>query len=182
MCDPVTIGAIAVSAAMSIGGTVMANSQQNKMIERGAENANKKTIFDYEQITNQSKDEQDASATEKLQRQLQTARQRGQIAVAQGDAGVGGNSSLMVMNNSIMQERADLDVLESNRSGRIRGINSTMQGIDIGATGEAANLEASAPGGMGSMLSYGAAGIQGGMSGYSMGKGLKKILPSKTGE
>lgn len=179
MCNP-ALAVMAVTAIASAATTVMGNNAQNKALEAQAAQANIKTQFDYDQLTNQATDVNDASAQEKLNRQLQTARQRGQVAVAQGDAGVGGNSSLMVMNNTIMQERMDMDVLEGNRAGQIRNINSTMAGEGIGAQGEYEATKAKTMGTGAQLMAAGMSGASGAASGYKMGTTLAKIGPGSS--
>ena len=171
MCNPVMMATTALSIVTQAVGV----RGRNKAIRQGAINANEKARFDYSMLERQAKDVQDATAQESLQRQLQTARQRGQIAVAQGAAGVGGNSSLMVMNNAIMQERMDMDVIETNSEGRLRKIGDTMRSIHMGNVFTAQNARNAMPGASTQLLNLGMTGLSAGITGYRFGKSLKKI-------
>jgi len=168
MCSP----AIAFMAIGAIGPMVQsftATQAQNEQAEAEAQAANKAASYDYQTLAEQRGEIDEQAAADKLQRQLQTQREHGRIAVAMGEAGVGGNSAMRVMNNAIMQGTYDTSIIEANRASKARQINREIGAVHARAEGRVniAKSKTISPA-MGA-LQLGFAGISGGAAGYSFG-------------
>jgi len=170
MCSPTAFMVISTIAAMA--QSYMATKAQNKQAEAQAEAANKAASYDYQTLAEQRGEVDEQAAADKLQRQLQTRREHGRITVAMGEAGVGGNSAMRVMNNAIIQGSYDTSIIEANRAAKARQINREMGSVHARAEGRVniAKSQTISPG-MGA-LRLGFAGISGGASGYTMGKSM----------
>ena len=171
MCAP-ALAMMVVSTVMAVGSSVMATNATNKQAEAEGVAANKAASYDYQKLADQRGEVDEASAAEKLQRQLQTKREHGRIAVAAGEAGVGGSSAMRVMNNAIMQGSSDMSVLEANRASKARQINSEVDSVHATNEGRVNIAESkSISSGAGAMSAL-FAGVKGGAEGYSAGKSM----------
>ena len=170
MCDPTTI-AIGMTL-MSAYGAMQAGKAQNTMAEATAENAHAAARFDYQQLSEQRDEVDEVAAQNKFQRQLQTAREQGTIAVAQGEAGVGGSSAMKVMNNAVMQGGYDISVIEANRMSKARQIVAKKFAVHAAAKGATNIAEAQIVSPGQQAVNIGIAGVQGYMTGKDLGKSM----------
>ena len=170
MCNPMIM--MAGMAALQMGQSVISTNAQNEQAEASAAAANRAASYDYQQLAEQKGEVDQQAAQEKLQRQLQTAREHGRIAVAQGEAGVGGNSSLRVLNNALMQGSFDIGVIEANRGSKTRQIMAEVDSVhakNVSRVNQAESNTVSS--GMG-FLNAGLAGVSGAATGYTMGQSM----------
>lgn len=179
MCNPMAFAI--VSMAMSAASTVITTNRQNKMAENQGEAAVENTKSAYGQLLDKQLQTDEAATHDKLQRQLQGARERGRILVAQGQAGVGGNSSLRVLNNAMLQESYDQGVIEANQEGATGQIRNEMYGAyTAGKSGvNMADASAYSQGTQYAMIGMNSA--EGFASGYQTGQSFSKVKPIKTG-
>lgn len=167
MCNPAVIP-IAM-AVMSAAATAYGQSQQNKATKAQAEAATEAGQLDVQQLKTQMEQTNDAATREKLQRQLQTARERATIRVSQGEAGVaGGQSSIRVLNNSIMQGSMDVSTIEANRANSVDQSKAGVLATDAKTRGRINTANAGRSSGLMSGLLIGGSGVQGAMSGMEM--------------
>lgn len=129
MCDLVTGLAIASSAA-SIGGQAMAGRAQAKSIGRNAK------------IRAQQAGD---AATERLGQRVKEARaRRARARVAAGEAGVGGQSFEMMLQDSIGQQNRDAAKIAKNARWEAKGIRSAAAaktaGLGVNGLTAAAHL------------------------------------------
>lgn len=167
MCEPTTI-AIGMML-MSAYGAMQAGEQANDMAEATAENAHAAASFNYDQLTQQRTEVDEVAAQDKFQRQLQTAREHGTIAVASGEAGVGGTSVMKVINNATMQGRYDISVIEANRTSKARQIVAKKFSVHAAAKGATNVAEAQIQSPFTQAVNIGVAGAQGYMTGKALG-------------
>jgi hypothetical protein len=175
MCYPIIIpiAMAAVSAAASAYGVV----QQNKAMKLQAEEASKAEGLDLSRLTARSEEESDAAAQEKLQRELQTQRERGRIRVAQGEAGVTGPTTLRVLSSSLRQGAMDVSVIEANRLAKIEQLQYDRMGVSAKAESRRAGAQAG-------FVSPGLAALQitgSAAEGYAAGSSLTAGLGSGAG-
>jgi hypothetical protein len=170
MCSP-TLLAVGMGG-MQMMGTLMKNKATNEAAESSAVSANRAASYDYQQLMAKAGETDEQAAQDKLQRQLQTKREHSTIAVAMGEAGVSGNSSLRVLNNSLMQGSFDEGVIEANRESKQRQILGEVDAThatNVGRVNEAESQTIDpALGAMNAVM----AGAEGGFTGYSMGKSM----------
>ena len=171
MCSPT----LAMMAVMTVGSMVQsytATTAQNKQAEAEGEAASKAASYDYQTLAEERGEVDEQAAADKLLRQLQTQREHGRIAVAMGEAGVGGKSAMRVMHNTLMQGSYDTSIIEANRASKARQINREIGAVHARAEGRinVSKSQTISPG-MGAMQ-LGLAAISGGASGYTMGKSL----------
>lgn len=110
MCEPTTAAMMIISAA-----TTAANiAAQNRQAAAEEKAANEAAYQDY--LTLQDRMYQDSNRfnLQALERQRQAARDRAQIAVAAGEAGVGGNSLLRMLNQSLFKQAYDIGIHQAN--------------------------------------------------------------------
>lgn len=174
MCDPATITLISTltMSGMQMMSSVQGIKAQNERAEAQSKSANLAASYDYQQLATKSLETDEQAAQDKLQRQLQAKREHSTIAVAMGEAGVTGNSSLRVLNNSLMQSSYDVGVIEANRLSKqrqIRGEVDTTQAKNISRHEEAESQTISP--GLGAMSTI-LTGVEGGMTGYTFGSSL----------
>ena len=170
MCNPVFLAA--GMSIMQVGQTMMGINSQNEMAEAEGEAANMAASYDYQKLAEQKGEVDEQAAQEKLQRQLQTAREHGRISVAQGEAGVGGNSSLRVLNNTLMQGSYDTGIIEANRGSKVGQIMSEVDSVHAKNVGRVNIAKSKTTSSGMAMLQIGMAGVGGAAEGYSMGKSL----------
>ncbi len=175
MCEPTTI-AFGL-ALMSAYGAMQLGKAQNNMAEATAENAHAAARFDYQQLSEQRDEIDEVAAQNKFQRQLQTVREQGTIAVAQGEAGVGGSSAMKVMQNAVMQGGYDISVIEANRVTKARQVVAKKFAVHAAAKGATNVAQAQTVSQGQQAMNIGISGVQG----YMMGKDLgKSIFGGKT--
>jgi hypothetical protein len=178
MCNPIVFAA--AMATMSVVQSIMQTNAQNELAESQVEAANKAASFDYQQLALEKSEEDEAAMHDKLQRQLQTAREHSRVMVAQGEAGVSGNSTLRVLNNVLMQGSYDTGVIEANRASKARQIQAQVESVHSTNVGRVNQAEASTVSpGMG-LFQAGMAGISGGTSGYSLGSSFSNPFKGRT--
>jgi hypothetical protein len=163
---------MAMTSLMSVVGSITQSKQQNKMAEAQANAARSAAMFDFSQLTQQGLETDEAAAQQKLQRQLQTQRELGTIITAQGEAGVGGKSSLRVMGSAIMQGSYDVAVIEANRASKARQTIATAEGVRAKAEGRINQAKASTVSRGAGITSAFMAGVSGAAKGYSMGTSM----------
>ncbi len=167
MCEPTTI-AIGL-ALMSAYAAQQQGKMTNDMAVATAENANAAASFNYDQLSAQRGEVDEKAAQDKLQRQLQTAREHGTIAVAAGEAGVGGNSVMKVMNNVRMQGQYDISVIEANRTSKARQIVAKKFSVHAAAKGVVNVAKTTMESPLTQTVNIGVAGVQGYMVGKELG-------------
>jgi len=172
MCNPVALGA--VMGGLQMVSSMMATNAQNEQAEAQAEAANKAASYDYQQLAAQKMEEDEQSAQEKLQRQLQTAREHSRISVAMGEAGVTGTSGLRILNNTLMQGSYDIGVIEANRASKARQIMSQVDAVHAQNVGRVNQAEANTVSSAMGFLNAGLAGVSGAAEGYTMGESFFK--------
>lgn len=168
MCDPMTM--MVVMGVMATAQSMIATNAQNQLAEEEGKATVSAATYDYQQLAEQRSEVDEKAAQEKLQRQLQTAREHGRIAVAVGEAGVGGTSTMRVMNNAFMQGSYDVSVIEANRMSKARQITSEMGAVQAKAKGRINIAKSKSVSRGAGLFQAGMAGISGGASGYMMGK------------
>lgn len=171
MCEPATIMGLGMMALSAYGAKVQGDAA-NDMAEATIENAHAAARYDYDQLSEQRREVDEKAAQDKFQRQLQTEREHGTIAVAAGEAGVGGTSVMKVMNNATMQGGYDTSVIEANRASKARQIVAKKFSVHAaakGATNVARSQIQSVPT---QALNIGVAGVSGYMAGSSLGTSL----------
>lgn len=170
MCNPIALAAGGL--IMSAGTTAMQIKSNNDYAEALAEQADKAAALDYGLLAGQQQDIADQTAHEKLQRQLQTMREQGRIAVAQGEAGVAGNSALAELANATFQGAYDTSIIESNSRTKIadniasqRKVASNLESRYLSARSYQTDPGTSA-------LMIASSGASGATSGYTLGKAV----------
>jgi len=181
MCSPTLM--MVGMAAMSMAQSAIATNAQNDQAEAEGEAANRAASYDYQQLAAEKSELDEQAAHEKLKRQLQTRREHGRLAVAQGEAGVGGNSTMRILNNSMMQGSFDVGVIEANRASKARQITAGVDSTHARNQGRINMAEASSVSQGAGILNMGMAGVSGGAEGYMMGKSMfsGKTMATKTG-
>ena len=185
MCDPIFIGG--TTALLSGITSSLTIGEQNANARAQGEAANRAALTDYERIQARAGEISAASAQDKLKRNLQTARERAKLKVAQGEAGIAGNSSLRELNNSLFESSFDKSVIEANRKSELAQLQASARGVE--ATNKSrvnqANSMISAP--LVSALTIGGSMVQSGLAGYSLGDKLfegasdpAKFIPHRT--
>jgi len=159
---------------MKMGQSLMATNAQNKAAQAQTESANLAASYDYQQLTEERHEADEQAAQEKFQRQLQTQREHGRLMVATGEAGVGGNSTLRVLNNAILQGSYDESVIEANRLSKARQVRAKKDSVHATAQSRVNAAKASTISPMMGAMKAGLAGAKGGAQGYMMGKSLFK--------
>ena len=170
MCNPMAlmIGMAMVSAVQQNE----ANRATNKAASAEGASANLAASYNYQQLKQEGQEDSEEAAQKKFQRQIQTERELGTIMVAAGEGGVGGNSVLRLMNNTMLQGTYDSSVIEANRESKAKQLQAEADGVYANAKGRVnvARAKSISPS-MGAM-NTGMSAIQGGAQGYSMGKSL----------
>lgn len=167
MCHP------AYYVVMALVSAYQAKTQSdatNDMAVATAENANAAAKFNYDQLSIQRDEVDEVAAQNKLQRQLQTQREHGTLAVASGEAGVGGTSVMKVMSNAVMQGSYDISVIEANRMSKARQIVAKKFSTHAAAKGAVNVAEGQIVSPTSQAVNVGVAGAQGYMTAYSMGQ------------
>ena len=167
MCDPVTL--MIVMGTMQMMSKAQEIKASNKMARQEGVAAHKAASFDYQQLTAKRQETDEQAAQEKLQRQLQTKREHGRIAVATGEAGVGGSSPIKVMGNALMQGSYDVSVIEANRSSKARQIIAEKKAVHAKAEYRTNVAKAKTDSPTLGAMQISMAVLQGGMPGYMMG-------------
>lgn len=162
-----------IMAIGSMATSVMANQKQNEVAESQAEASNKATGFEYATAAMQQGEIDEKRSHEMFQRRLQTERERAMLKVAQGEAGVGGNSSVVALNNVLLQGKMDERRIQVGGASEIGAVRNKMFGADLTNQGRIMNatLEAGDP--MNNMITAGLNAAGAGASGYSMGTSMK---------
>jgi len=171
MCNPAVIPIVMM--AVTAAGKGIQQIQTNQMAGQAAEEAHKHAGFNYQQLISEAEETNDAAAQDKLQRQLQGLRERGRIAVAQGEAGVGGNSSLKAINNAKLQESMDVGVIEANRGSAQRKIASDVTSTKMQLESRINTAKSQVVGLPMMLLTAGMAGTSGYMAGHDLSSALK---------
>jgi hypothetical protein len=171
--------------AISAAAAAYQVKQTNENMERQAEEASKAEGLDMSRLAARSEEENDAAAQEKLQRELQTQRERGRIRVAQGESGVSGSTTLRVLDTSLRQGAMDVSVMEANRLSKQDQMNFDKMGVGNKADSRRAAAQAGFVSPGLAALQIGGAGASGYASGVGMisggttsGAGTKKTQPS----
>lgn len=170
MCEPTTIAMGMM--LMSAYSAKVAGDQANDMAQVTAENAHAAASFNYDQLSAQRTEVDEVAAQNKFQRKLQTAREHGTIAVASGEAGVGGASVMKVMNSATMQGRYDISVIEANRTSKARQIVAKKFSVHAAAKGATSVAQAQIQSPVTQAINIGVAGAQGYMTGKALGTSL----------
>ncbi|TES90511.1 MAG: hypothetical protein E3J94_04935 [Desulfobacteraceae bacterium] len=153
--------------------TTMDIQAGNKAAAKAGAAANKAASYDYQQLTTKRQEIDEAAAQQKFQRQLQTKREHAQIAVATGEAGVGGLSPMKIMQNAIMHGTYDISVIEANRISKARQVIAQKHGVHARAESRVETAKASVTSPTMALLKIGTSTIGAGMQGYMMGSSFK---------
>lgn len=172
MCHPAVVP-IAL-ALVSAAATAYSVNQSNKTNKAMAEAANEAAGLDMARLQAGSDQVNSKSAQEKLQREMQTQRERARIRVSQGESGVSGQSSLRVLNNSLMQGSFDIGILEANRVNSQDQLNADRMDVSAGNKGRVNQANAGMTSGpMAALMIGGSAGSAYASSGGSFGSTTK---------
>lgn len=162
-------------AIMSAATTAVTIRQQNKVADAQAEAAEKAAQLDNQQLADQAIEINEQAAQEKLQRQLQTARERGRIMAIQGEAGVQGISPLAVLNASLTQEAMDLDVIEGNRKSGVNQTRAQAESVRADAQGRVNTAYAGKVSGATGAMQIGSSAVSGYLQGSRFSSSVKKM-------
>jgi hypothetical protein len=157
----------AVIAAISSAYTV---HRTNKTAQKQINAANDAAKLDMVLLQDQTRELNDQAARDKLQRQLQTERERGKIRATQSAAGIEGVSALGILNNALMQETMDVGVLEANRSSGVSQYNAASAKVSANAQSRFNEAMSNSYDTLGASLMIGGNAANAGASGYRFGK------------
>ena len=175
MClDPTILTTIAMAGAGAVKST-MEVMNANRTATAMGENAAYAAATDYAVLDARVRQLDDKATQDAMERQRQALRDRSRIMVAAGEAGVGGNSLLRDIHNTMVQADYDRGIIQANREVGVadtvmakRGVYAEHQGRYNAAKSMAYNPFTSA-------LKIGASTVQGGLAGYNMGG---RLFPS----
>lgn len=172
MCEAATITAaiMAITAATSTAMSIKASNDQAEAQSKAASNA---AASDYIQQTEQQDQTNQQAALEKTERARQAMIERAKLRVSQGEAGIGGLTPMKEMQESYMNETYDASILETNRANRIRQIEAEKEGVRANAQGRINVSRSGVTPGWAAGLQIGFSGVEGGIKGYTIGKGMK---------
>jgi hypothetical protein len=121
MCDPVTVSvAIAASqVAISTASAAMEYSAQRSASNQQRDNEIDNLHSRDAAIQAQQEQVNEQASQQMSQRAVDTLRQRGHLAAAFADSGVGGNSQARAFNSVSSDETTDMATIEANRSTEI---------------------------------------------------------------
>lgn len=128
MCVPAGAIAPALATISAIGtaAQIAAQNVQSQMDELAALRAYNMDILALQERARQT---QAAYDLEAFERSRQALRERARIAVAAGEAGVGGRSLIRELANSMFQEAYDIGVYRQNLQNRLAQTSLQAQGI-----------------------------------------------------
>lgn len=183
MCmDPGTaliIGSTALSAVKSAMEVVNANIQASQM----GKYANQAAAADYA-VLNSRAQQLDARATQDaMERQRQALRDRSRIAVASGEAGVGGQTVLRDIYNTMVQADYDRGIIQANKEAGMLDILSQQRAVAAVNKGRINEAKSTSYNPFTAVLKIGGDTASGALAGYSAGNTLfpqagKSILKS----
>lgn len=136
MCDPVSITTLAISAVSSVAA-YSGQRQQARAQEAGirANYRERDAAMQAQQF------EQNQQATQQMsQRAVEALRQRGRLAAALADSGLGGSSQSRLFGDIDMQEATDLATLEANRASAIAQGERQRRANTSGTNAELASI------------------------------------------
>jgi hypothetical protein len=110
MCTPA-----AIPLALTAISTAYSVYQGNQQAQAGVAAAEAAAAADRDLLGKQASQINASASMDKLERQRQGMREQAKIRTAAGEAGALGNSTLRMLNNSMLQEGHDTGIVESNR-------------------------------------------------------------------
>lgn len=159
-------------AVLSAGSTALSIKAQNEAIAQQQESINATTMMNYSLKKQQEEEVKQKAAVELTGEQIKRVQERGAIKAAQGESGVAGASPLRELANSYLQQSLTAGSIISKEEAEQRSIGLEMQSTYLQSLSEYNKLESQATEGWEAGLQILQSGIQGGLSGYSMGGAL----------
>lgn len=175
MCEPTTIGMLAMaalSAAASMTQASMQQKQQNDVADAEREAASMAARSDRDQLAVRQQQVSEKTSMEVVDRMRQGMRERAAMRLSAGEAGIAGISPIREQASSMLNQAWDTGILAENNQNALMAINAQREDVDATEKGRynVANAKSVDPF-MGGLM-IGAAGVQGAAQGASMGKSM----------
>jgi hypothetical protein len=174
MCDAVTVGLAISMAGLSAGNVAAQIHSQGKQAQAAGESATNAATADY-MATSEAADQTNAAANaEALKLKRQALIERGRLIAAQSETGFIGNSPIRELNNQRLREQEALGTLEVNQANAL--VQNSRESNKIFSNAQSRFNEAIAgrTGGLAAGLMIASGGVQGGVQGYTLGRGIMK--------
>lgn len=167
MCNPLAIGL--TMGVMSAANSALEINNANQAASAGTEAANKAALYDYQLSDIQQQQQNEKTTLEKMERMRQAQREESKIRVAAGESGVGGNSPLRQLADSILQNYYDLGILDASQSNTELQNIAQKKSIEAEAQSRINQYKAQYTNPLMSALKIGMSGV----SGYGLGRSMK---------
>jgi hypothetical protein len=120
----------AIPMALTAISTAYGIYQGNQQAEAGAAAAQMAADADMALLGERNKQINANASLETLERQRQAAREQARIRTAAGEAGALGNSTLRMLNNSMLQQGYDTGIIDTNRENAINQTAAEAEGVN----------------------------------------------------
>ncbi|WWT42369.1 hypothetical protein [Vibrio phage Va-ZX-1] len=175
--------AAAVTAAVSIASaaySMYAANQNAKAQEEAAERRNKQlvetTIANYDELSEQELEAQQASLEDSLSMQKDYLKEKGRINVMAAYSGVGGMSVASQLQDLERTKFSNFNIIQQNQQAEYDNIADQAESMRYGAMGSMDVRPISRPSAVAGLLNIGSAALQG-YSGYQQAK--SEVAPAE---
>lgn len=162
----------AAMAGLAMVSTGMQIKAQNEALQEQQESIAATTKMNYALKQQQEMEAKAATGMEKTEESIKRFQERGRIQAAQSESGVAGASPLREMANTYLQESLTQGTLTAKGEAQQRSIALEMQSQYLQGLSQINSLESQKTSESDAWMQTIMSGVQGGMSGYSMGSSL----------
>jgi len=166
MCEPITMGILAVASAAS------GMYSQNRAAQAQADAAYETAQFDMQALQEQTKENNAATRLEQFERMRQAIRMQGTMKVGMGESGLTGVTPLRLLRGEESGADYDMSIMESNRqSASKQNARETKKVVST-----ATNRQTEAKNNSVGLLAGGLQIANAGVGGYVKGAEFKKAI------
>jgi phosphoribosyl-ATP pyrophosphohydrolase len=163
-----------------MGGIMMAqsytaNQAANKAAKQNEQYAEEAQARNLAALNDKKEETRDKYDMESMERMRQAARERASLQVAMAESGMMGNSSLMEIADTYLQDSYDQALIRQNEDNALKQIGREEDRV-VAETKSAVNkARASKVSGLSMLFQAGAAGAKGAYQGYTAGQALEGL-------